>query len=594
MDGGAAKGRTGGAATRWGARLALRLAALAAAALAVALIWASHGYLTNLYSEGLRNRANVRAAIYSGSLVNVLQRHQLIPAVLARDRSLIDALIKGRYAMTSARLIDVNRELGARSLILMDRDGRIVAASDRRLLGTSRADQIYFRSAARDNGTVFAITGIAERDRGFFFAHPVRSGGSLLGVIAVEVNLGQIEEGWARDSGRVFVTNSEDVVILSSTPDWRYRLLSPLLEEARVAALRSRRLGGLEILPVDEAQSGRRLRIDGVTYLRRERAIGFRGWTLNYLAPMDEVQAKVNAVMALEIMVLALMAAVIFWINSKRAWRRLLNLQRESEELRELNRRLSAEIDERRRVERTLARTEQSLEQASKLAALGQMSAAVSHELNQPLAAMRTYIAGARLLIERRRLEEALVSIQRMDDLIGRMAQLTRQLKSFARKGGQELRPVDLRDAVRGALSVMQPQLAQHAIELVTDLPRSPCMVRADQLRIEQVLVNLLRNALDAIRSQPHRRIALTIAPGRDYVIRVTDNGPGLPPDIDAIFEPFFTTKKPGEGLGLGLAISAGIAQDLGGRLVARNLKDGGACFEFHLPALQDMETAAE
>ncbi|RMF37282.1 MAG: sensor histidine kinase [Alphaproteobacteria bacterium] len=560
---------------------------------AVLLIWAAHGYLTDLYSKELQNRANVRAAIYRGTLINALERHRLVPSVLARDRSLIDALIKQRYALTSARLIEVNRELGARSLILMDRQGRIVAASDRRLLGRSDVDRIYFREAARENGTIFRVTGIKERNPGFFFAHAVRSGGQLLGVVAVEVNLSPTEAAWARDSGRVFVTNSEDVVILASIPDWRFRLLSPLLEEARMAALRSRQLGGLEILSMDWTGTGRQVRIDGVTYMRRDMAIGFRGWTLNYLAPMEEVRAEVNSVIALAVMVLALLAAVIFWINSKRAWRRLWRLKRESDELRDLNRRLSDEILERRRVEQTLARTEQSLEQASKLAALGQMSAAVSHELNQPLAAMRTYIAGARLLIERGRTQEAHASIQRMDDLIGRMGQLTRQLKSFARKGDQEARPVDLREAVRGALSVMQPQLDLHAVATGIDMPATPVVVQGDQLRIEQVLVNLLRNALDAIRDQDERRIEIAVVPGPVCAIRVSDNGPGLPANAASIFEPFYTTKKPGEGLGLGLAISAGIARDLDGKLEARNL-DVGACFELSLPAVSQVDTAAE
>jgi two-component system C4-dicarboxylate transport sensor histidine kinase DctB len=422
----------------------------------------------------------------------------------------------------------------------------------------------------------------------------VRSGGQLLGVIAIEVDFGQIEESWARDTGRIFVSDAEDVVILSSHSEWRYNLLSPLLEEARMAALRSHRLGGLEVLPISWTGSGSEVRIGASTYLRREMPVGFRSWTLNYLAPMDDVRARVNAVIAIEVMGLALLAALIFWINSKRAWRRFVVLKRESEELRDLNRRLSDEILERRRVERTLAQAEQNLVQATKLAALGQMSAAVSHELNQPLAAMRTYLAGARLLIERGRPAETLASMQRIDDLIGRMAALTRQLKTFARKGDGELRPVDLREAVKGALAIMQPQFRQSPVVVETDLPHGPVIVRGDQLRIEQILVNLLRNACDALRGHATPRIRIALTPGPLPSIRVIDNGPGLPPDRDNIFEPFHTTKKAGEGLGLGLAISAGIAQDFGGKLTAWDNPGGGACFELVLPALSSLETAAE
>jgi two-component system C4-dicarboxylate transport sensor histidine kinase DctB len=561
---------------------------------AILLLWASDEYLTRLYSEDLQNRSNVRAAIHSGTLLNTLQRHELIPGILSRDRSLIDALVTRQFAMTSARLIEVNRSLRARNVNLLDRDGRVVAASDRRLLGTSAGDRPYFREAARENGTVFVVQGVAEQELGFFFAHPVRAGGRLLGVLAVQVNLAEIEAAWGRDPGRVFVTSADDVVILSSHREWRYRLLAPLLEEARMAAQRARQLGGIEILPLDWSEGGRSMRVEGRSFLRRDLPLGFRGWTLNYLAPLEEVRTRVNAVLALEVMGLALLAALVFWISSKRAWRRFLRLQRESDALRDLNRRLSDEILERRRVETTLARTEQSLVQASKLAALGQMSAAVSHELNQPLAAMRTYIAGARLLIERGRMAEAGASIQRIDDLIGRMSQLTRHLKSFARKGGEGARPLDLGEAVRGALSVMAPQLGQNAVEIVTDLPAQPVMVMGDQLRIEQILVNLVRNALDAVRGQTDRRIAIALVPGPAPAVRVSDNGPGLPAERDRIFEPFYTTKKPGEGLGLGLAISAGIAQELGGRLTAWDAPGGGACFELALPALGAMEKAAE
>lgn len=577
-----------------GAGLLPKLLLAAAAVVATLLIWASHAYLTALYSEDLRNRANVRAAIHGGSLVNALERHELVPRVLARDRTLTEALLTREFALTSARLIDINSELRARGLVLMNREGRVVAASDRRLLGVLRADRAEFREAIRSNSTVFTMSAAGDPEIGFHFAHPVIHGGQRMGVIAVQVDFEKLAASWVKDSGRVFVTNAEDVVILSSTPDWRGRLLSPLLEEARVAARRALQLGGIELLPVDWRDKGGEVRIDGASYLRRDVTVGFRGWTLNYLAPLDEVEARVNAVLALELTALALLAALGFWINSKRAWRRFLRLKRESDELRELNRRLSDEIVERRRVEQTLARTEQSLVQASKLAALGQMSAAVSHELNQPLAAMRTYIAGSRLLIERGRTAEAQASIQRIDDLIGRMSALTRQLKAFARKGEDERRPLDLREAVRGALSVVSPHIAQHLVDLVTDVPTSPVAVLGDQLRIEQVLVNLLRNAVDAVRGQEERRIAIVLVPGPFPTIRVTDNGPGLPENPDQVFEPFFTTKKPGEGLGLGLAISAGIARDLGGRLSAWNDPAGGACFELSLPALERVETAAE
>jgi two-component system C4-dicarboxylate transport sensor histidine kinase DctB len=236
---------------------------------------------------------------------------------------------------------------------------------------------------------------------------------------------------------------------------------------------------------------------------------------------------------------------------------------------------------------------EQSLQQQSKLAALGQMSAAVSHELNQPLAAMRTYLAGSRLLLQRKRHEEAESSFQRVEDLLDRMGALTRQLKSFARKSEDDLQAIDLRNSLKASLSLMSPQLGSREIKITRSVPEVPATVMADELRVEQIIVNLLRNALDAMKDvdEPHLDILLTL--GDTVILSVKDNGDGIK-DPEQLFEPFYTTKKPGEGIGLGLAISAGIASDLGGALTARNSERGGAVFELQLPRLDENALAAQ
>ncbi|MEM7318802.1 MAG: ATP-binding protein, partial [Pseudomonadota bacterium] len=257
------------------------------------------------------------------------------------------------------------------------------------------------------------------------------------------------------------------------------------------------------------------------------------------------------------------------------------------------NARLQREIAERQRVQETLAVAEQTLEQSSKLAALGEMSAAVSHELNQPLAAMKTYLAGARLLLRRNRPEEALSSFGRIDDLIERMGAITRQLKSYARKGADAFSPVNMGDALAASLAMMEPQLRQRHVKITQILPREPVLVMGDRMRIEQVMVNLLRNALDATKSVSDPEVEIILAAGKTAALSVRDNGAGIK-DIDALFEPFYTTKQPGDGVGLGLAISSGIVNDLGGRLTARNGQHGGAVFEMQLPILADGIEAAE
>jgi two-component system C4-dicarboxylate transport sensor histidine kinase DctB len=307
----------------------------------------------------------------------------------------------------------------------------------------------------------------------------------------------------------------------------------------------------------------------------------------------SSVRERVNGVLALEIMGFAILLAGVFYLTSRRAMSRAGLFQQESAGLRQLNAALQREIAERKRAERSLEVAEQTLLQSSKLAVLGEMSAAVSHELNQPLAAMKTYLAGAKLLLQRKRPDEALASFGRIDDLIDRMGAITRQLKSYARKGSDHLEPIDLRDCVASALSMMEPQLRQRSVEITRTLPPEPVIVQGDRVRLEQVLVNLLRNAFDASKNVADPKIGILVAGGAEASVLVRDNGAGIE-DLETLFEPFYTTKAPGDGVGLGLAISSGIVNELGGRLTARNWSDGGAEFEMILPISQEALSAAQ
>ena len=327
--------------------------------------------------------------------------------------------------------------------------------------------------------------------------------------------------------------------------------------------------------------------------MQLEMLVPFRGWRMTSFVAFSSVRERVNAVLALEIMVFAILLATGFYILSRRAASASRFFQRESAELRQLNDRLKQEIAERERVERTLEVAEQTLAQSQKLAALGEMSAAVSHELNQPLAAMKTYLAGAKLLLQRKRIDESLSSFARIDDLIDRMGKITRQLKSYARKGEDAFQPVDLREALASSMTIMEPQLKQSHVEIEQNVPREPVMVMGDRIRIEQVIVNLLRNALDATQTEDDPNVDILLTSGENAILAVRDNGKGIA-DFDQLFEPFYTTKRPGEGVGLGLAISSGIVSDHGGRLMARNRDSGGSVFEMRLPLWTAGSEAAE
>ncbi len=568
---------------------ALRGLMLVFLVVAGAVVWISNVWLTERFTESTRTRAELRLALYSGSIISELQRNSVVPLLLSRDPTLTRALVVGDFSITSQRLISYREEIAAESLVLLDRDGRVVAATDRQQIGESRREEPYFIQALRSDDTVFTTSEIETGAFEFTFARKIETDGQLMGVMLVQVDLGRLEDRWRGTSEAVFVANSEGQIILSTEPRWRGHSEETAVElrSPNSAIQRAIEAAG------DWAFSAPGPYFSGSTTLRLESRIPFRGWQLVSFTAYASVRERVNGVLALEIMGFALLLAGAFYVLSRRARLQSVFFQRESAELRRLNARLQREIAERQRVERNLEEAEASLQQSSKLAALGEMSAAVSHELNQPLAAMKTYLAGAKLLLQRRRSEEALSSFQRIDDLIERMGGITKQLKSYARKGADAFEEVDVKAALASAITMMEPQLRQMTVEITQTMPREPVMVMADRLRLEQVIINLLRNALDAMKAEDVRELDLIIAEGDEVVLTVRDNGRGID-DLDALFEPFYTTKKPGDGVGLGLAISSGIVKDLGGRLTARNGERGGAVFEVRLPRADAATEAAE
>ncbi|MDQ7070839.1 MAG: ATP-binding protein [Rhodobacterales bacterium] len=548
--------------------------------------------LTDRFTAKTRNKAELRLALYSGNLLSELRRNAIVPQLLVRDPALISALNSDDFSQSSQRLISFEEEIGAASLVLLDRDGRTVAATDRNRLGEQHRQEKYFVDAIRASGTVFTI---AERDNGsnsFTYSRRVQSQGDqgdTVGVIVVEVDLRKFERAWAGISDAVLVTDGSGKIILATASRWRgLTEEEALIREPPDSAI-SRALQATAdwtVLPPDAY-------VQGEAVMRMENKVAFRGWRIASFTTYASVRERVNGVLALEIMGFAIFLAIAFYFLNRKNALRMVFFQAESAELRALNARLQREIAEREKVQETLAVAEQTLAQSSKLAALGEMSAAVSHELNQPLAAMKTYLAGAGLLLRRNRPDEALSSFQRIDDLIERMGAITRQLKSYARKAGETLAPVNMGDALASALSMMEPQLRQRHVRITRTLPDREVLVMADRVRIEQVMINLLRNALDATKSVEEPHVEILLAAGETATFSVRDNGYGIE-DLDALFEPFYTTKQPGDGVGLGLAISSGIVTDLGGRLTARNAQNGGAVFEMQLPILNSESRAAE
>src|SRR6056297_2503062 len=551
-------------ATRWRVRAVL----LVSIALAVSVVWVTNQLMTERLTEGTRSRAEVRLASYSGNIRSELQRNAIVPLLLSRDPSLIGALNSGDFSQSTRRLISYRDEINAASLMLLDAEGRVVAATERERIEQTLREYPFFIEALRSNDTVFTTNELENGSTMFAYSRKVVGGSGPIGVI---------------------VTDSSGKIILSTEGRWRGLTEVEALARRSAPSAVERAIRATADWAAIEADAF----MAGTAFMRQEARIGFQGWRIASFTTYSSVRERVNTVLALEIMGFAILLSGIFYLLNRKATSRLNFLRRESEELRALNDRLQQEIAERERAEKNLEVAEQTLQQSSKLAILGEMSAAVSHELNQPLAAMKTYLAGARLLLQRKRPNEALSSFQRIDDLIERMGAITRQLKSYARKGGDEFEDIDVRAAVSSAVEMMEPQIRRRKVKVSQTMPKSPVIVRADRLRLEQVLINLLRNALDATRGEDAPEVEVMVTGTETVLISVRDNGIGIE-NLENLFEPFYTTKAPGDGVGLGLAISSGIVTDLGGRLTARNRASGGAVFEIRLPRSNNAVRAAE
>ncbi len=567
-----------GSAGRWGLRGAIAVLLIVAAG----TVWFTNAWLTARFSETTRVRTELRSALYIGNLLSELQRTSVVPQLLARDPALISALSGNDFSTTSARLISAQKEIGASSIRLLDASGRLVGSTDRNLLGKNYVQEPFYVEPLRSKDTVFTVSSSAQGAYEFTYSRAIVADGRTLGVVVVGADLTRLVRSWAGISDAIAVTDSAGQIILATEPRWRGLTLPEALSvrSAPSAIARAFQVTADWTSPQADAY------VEGKAVMQTETRIPFRGWKMISFTTYDSVRERVNAVLALVIMGFAILLAAVFYLLSRRARVESAAYMQESADLRALNMRLTREIAERERVQKELRVAEQTVQQSSKLAALGEMSAGVSHELNQPLAAMKTYLAGARLLLQRGRGEEALSSFQRIDDLVERMGAITRQLKSYARKGGEAFEPVDLRAALSSALVMMEPQLRNRTIRLQRHIPRYPVMVYCDRIRLEQIVINLLRNAIDAIKDVRDPAIEITVSSGSHAFLSIRDNGPGVS-DLENLFEPFFTTKKPGEGTGLGLAISSGIAADFGGRLTAHNASDEGgrgAVFELELP----------
>ncbi len=538
-----------------------------------------------------------RLSLYQSSVTAELERFSHLTYVLAQDPFVIATASGDGTGALNQRFEDFATQAGLDAIYLMDADGITISASNFRdtgsFIGQNYAFRPYFQSAiAGDQGRFYAI-GATTGLPGYFIANMVQNGSpDPIGVIAIKIDFSVLEESWKNSGEQILLANEDGVVLLASDPAWRYRVLSPLLEQQRERIRVSRQFPGQTLAPLDWAElPGDQARISGSKRLHLAADDLPHGWSLHYFASDDRAVARswlVTAAFAL----LAGTGLVLFQIQrARRVSAALERSEREEAQLRQANERLAVEVEDRKTAERRLKRTQGELERASRLAALGQLSASVTHELGQPIAAMRNHLVAAEIGPR----DQAQLT-RKIGGLVDRMDGITRQLRFFSRSETELFDDVDLCKSVKAALALVAPNIESSGVAVSTRLPNHPVLVRGIALRIEQVMTNLMRNAIDATDDTPEPELNVVVAQSETQVVlEIQDNGHGLgDTTLAELQEPFVTTRESGRGMGLGLAISASIVKDHDGTMTAENRQGGGTVFRVTFPVAPKPEDETE
>ena len=547
-----------------------------------------------------------------------LNQYRTIPAILARHPVTRRAISYPGIASTVDEAVNLYRETrnltGASEIYLLNAEATTIAASNNgesdSFMGKNYAYRPYYKEAMVGKLGRYFGKGTASRLRGYYFSTAVRIDGRVAGVLVVKVDIDELEatlrEGDFRDTGTsVLVTDRKGVVFMSNRSEWVFRSLEPLSLSDKSAITSSRQYPGVDIEPMPFRS--RLVNTDGLNVVRMpsrgkgpvlikphillSKDMPDVGWDVSILVPTRYAAAQADLITTLSGLLLILLILIVrSTLGKRREMRDKIAAQQQARlQLQKFASELEHRVEERTQ---ELKQTQNELVQAAKLAALGQMSAGLSHELNQPLTAIKAYAENAVKLLDRGKPEPAARNLEVISDLISRMADIIRHLKTFARESSGKLAPVDLNRVIDDTLRFMGARLDREKISLQYAPPKGPVMIEADPQRLEQVLVNLIGNAMDAMRDGPDKYLTIraVIEEGQARLY-VSDSGSGIsaePPD--RIFDPFFTTKEVGEGLGLGLSISYNIIKDFNGILSVINKPSGGAEFCISVPLIKKNE----
>lgn len=549
-------------------------------------------------------QASTAGALHAAVLRSELERHRSVPLVLAHDpdvTALLAAPSGARVDRLNRKFERLAREARAAAIYVLDARGVALAASNWReptsFVGSDYRFRPYHEGAMREGQAAFFALGTVSGRPGLYLSRRVDdASGRALGVIVAKVEFEALEADWRRSGEPTYVADANGVVLITTVPEWRFHATRPLsaAERRRLAAEQTAGAAALTDLPFPSRPAGLvRVEADipAGLYASAADVLPEIGWTVHLLAPAGEAIARsVAASRLLALLSIALLAAAsgILLRRRQRAAARAveaeaarIELERRIDartaELRAANTRLNHEMEERRRAEKSRQNLQDELIQANKLATLGQIAAGVAHEINQPIAAIRTHADTAGVYLDTDDAAGARRSVTRIAALTERVGAITDELRAFSRKTRSETVAVSVEAAVEGALLLVGARMRERSVTLVRRPVPAGLAVMAERNRLEQVLLNLLQNAIEALRETPDPTVAIEVeTKGRRVTIRIADNGPGVAPEVrERLFTPFTTDKR--DGVGLGLVISRDIVAGFGGDLSLEPTRNGAA-----------------
>ncbi|MGO6733834.1 ATP-binding protein [Rhizobium ruizarguesonis] len=575
---------------------------------AVVSLWVSGEIGRHRAEAALEEQARMDARLNAALLRTVLEKYRALPFVLSQDTALAAALAgndAGTFEQLSQKLEMLAAGTKAAVIYVIDKDGIAVSASNWReptsFVGNDYRFREYFQGAAERGQAEHFALGTVSKKPGLYISQRISGSHGLLGVVVVKVEFDDVEADWNASGTPSSVVDERGIVLITSLPSWRFMTIGRIAEDRLTAIRESLQFGDapLQPLPLDMVRNlGDGLDVVEIVmpgdagktrFLDVATSVPATGWHLQHLVALGpSVDAGIREARMLALLILLpLLAGAAFLLRRRHVI--TLRISSEQQAREELERRvvertldlsqardrLQAEIIGHKSTEQKLQAVQQDLVQANRLAILGQVAAGVAHEINQPVATIRAYADNARTFLDRGQTAPAGENLESIAALTERIGSITEELKTFARKGRSSAEPTGLKDVIEGAVMLLRSRFAGRMDTLDIDLPPPDLQVMGNRIRLEQVLINLLQNALEAVAPKAGEgRVEVTTSTDAGMVtVTVADNGPGIPPEIrKGLFTPFNTSKE--SGLGLGLVISKDIVGDYGGRMEVAS--DGG------------------